>query len=106
MTTPQPDFGPVTYAETPPYAPYPPLDHTADQPPRPTKRGVGAGTVVGLVAAAGLIAVTAGTIGGGVGYVIARETVPAAATTTTRLWSTPSWHPRAARLPTWPNATT
>lgn len=82
MSTPEPGFGPVTYAETNPYATYPPLDHTADQPPRAQKQGIGAGKVVGLLAAAGLIAVTAGTIGGGVGYVIARETVPAAATTT------------------------
>lgn len=82
MSTPEPGFGPVTYAETNPYATYPPLDHTADQPPRAPKQGIGAGKVVGLLAAAGLIAVTAGTIGGGVGYVIARETVPAAATTT------------------------
>ncbi len=82
MSTPEPGFGPVTYAETPPYATYPPLDHTADQPPRPPKKGIGAGAVIGLVAGAGLIAITAGTIGGGVGYMIARETVPAASTTT------------------------
>lgn len=82
MSTPEPGFGPVTYAETNPYATYPPLDHTADQPPRAPKQGIGAGKVVGLLAAAGLIAVTAGTIGGGVGYMIARETVPAASTTT------------------------
>ena len=80
MSTPEPGFGPVTYAETPPYATYPPLDHTADQPPRPPKKGIGAGAVIGLVAGAGLIAITAGTIGGGVGYMIARETVPAAST--------------------------
>jgi putative serine protease PepD len=82
VSTPEPGFGPVTYAETPPYATYPPLDHTADQPPRPPKKGIGAGAVIGLVAGAGLIAITAGTIGGGVGYMIARETVPAASTTT------------------------
>jgi putative serine protease PepD len=82
VSTPETGFGPVTYAETPPYATYPPLDHTADQPPRPPKKGIGAGTVIGLVAGAGLIAITAGTIGGGVGYMIARETVPAASTTT------------------------
>lgn len=81
MSTPDPGFGPVTYADTNPYATYPPLDHTADQPPRAPKQGIGAGKVVALLAAAGLIAVTAGTIGGGVGYVIARETVPAATTT-------------------------
>ena len=80
MSTPESGFGPVTYAETNPYATYPPLDHTADQPPRAPKRGIGAGAVIGLVAGAGLIAITAGTIGGGVGYMIARETVPAAST--------------------------
>ncbi len=80
MSTPDPGFGPVTYAETSPYATYPPLDHTADLPPRAPKRGIGAGAVIGLVAGAGLIAITAGTIGGGVGYMIARETVPAAST--------------------------
>ena len=80
MSTPEPGFGPVTYAETNPYATYPPLDHTADEPPRTAKQGSGAGKVVGLLAAAGLIGVTAGTMGGGVGYVIARETIPVAAT--------------------------
>jgi putative serine protease PepD len=75
-------MGPVTYPDSPRY--YPPLDSSADQPPRPpmppapVKRGPGAGTVIGLLAAAGLIAVTAGTIGGGVGYLVARETLPTA----------------------------
>jgi putative serine protease PepD len=95
VSTPEPGFGPVTYAETNPYVAYPPLDHTADQPPRPPKRGIGAGAVIGLVAGAGLIAITAGTIGGGVGYMIARETVPAASTTagTTTLAALPSTVP-------------
>ena len=86
MSTPTP-FGPVSgpyvYPESNPYAVYPPLDYTADQPPTapipapPAKnRGMGAGKVVALMAGAGVIALTAGTIGGAVGYVVARETLP------------------------------
>ncbi len=82
MTTPTQGTGPVWYDEAQPYAVYPPLDRTADEPPRPPKRGPGAGTVIGLIAGAGLIAVTAGTIGGGVGYLVARETLPAATAAT------------------------
>ena len=83
VTTPTPMVpgpGPVFYAES---AAYPPLDHTADRPPRAPapKRGLGAGRVIALLAAAGLIAVTAGTIGGGVGYLLARETLPASTST-------------------------
>ena len=80
-----PTQGPVNYPDSYPdphaYA-YPPLGPSADQPPAtPPKRGLGAGAIVGLVAGAGLIAVTAGVIGGGVGYVVARETLPANAAT-------------------------
>ena len=78
MSTPNP--GPISYPETQAFS-YPPLGPTADQPPAPRKKGPGAGVIVGLVAGAGIIAVTAGVIGGGVGYVIARETVPAVAAT-------------------------
>ena len=77
--TPGPGQGPITYPETQPFAAYPPLDHTADQAPAapaPQKRGLGAGAIVGMIAGAGLIAITAGTIGGGVGYLVARETLP------------------------------
>jgi len=82
-----PGSGPIVYPEYRPegaYAPqgaFPPLDHSADLPPRPTKSGLGAGKVIALLSAAGLIAVTAGTIGGGVGYLVARETLPTTATT-------------------------
>ncbi len=77
---PGPGLGPVGYPDTQPYPGYPPLDNGADRPPVPRRRGPGAGVVVGLIAGAGLIAVTAGVIGGGVGYLIARETLPASAT--------------------------
>ena len=83
VSTPTPNFGtgPVSYADTQPFGTYPPLDASADRPPMapiPPKRGLGAGAIVGMVAGAGLIAVTAGVIGGGVGYLVARETLPAA----------------------------
>jgi len=79
--TPGSGTGPLSYADTQPFAAYPPLDASADRPPvppAPQKRGLGAGVIVGMVAGAGLIAVTAGVIGGGVGYLVARETLPAA----------------------------
>ncbi len=86
---PGPASGPVSYPD--PYHPSygyaerPPLGPAGDLPPTappaaPPRRGLGAGAVVGLIAGAGLIAVTAGTIGGGVGYLVARETIPPAAT--------------------------
>ena len=81
-----PGSGPIVYPEyrpQGPYAPLPPLDRSADLPPRPRKSGSGAGKVIALLAAAGLIAVTAGTIGGGVGYLVARETLPTTAVTAT-----------------------
>jgi len=81
--TPGPGQGPITYPETQSFAAYPPLDHTADQAPAPQKRGLGAGAIIGMIAGAGLIAVTAGTIGGGVGYLVARETLPTTTTAAT-----------------------
>jgi len=80
VSTPTQGMGPVSYPEASPYSVYPPLDPTADRAPSPRKRGPGAGAIFGLIAGAGLIAVTAGTIGGGVGYLIARETLPPATT--------------------------
>ena len=69
------------YANPYAYAQHPPLGPAGDLPPTaPPRRGLGAGAVIGLIAGAGLIAVTAGTIGGGVGYLVARETIPPAAT--------------------------
>jgi len=80
--TPTPGSGPVTYPDQRAYSVHPPLGPSADLPPsrhaRREKRGLGAGAIVGMVAGAGLIAVTAGTIGGGVGYLVARETLPPA----------------------------
>jgi len=76
VTTPTQGMGPVSYPETNPYAVYPPRDPRPSREPRPPRRGPGAGAVFGLIVGAGLIAVTAGTIGGGVGYLIARETMP------------------------------
>lgn len=82
MSNQYPGPGAVNYPPSQPVA-YPPLGPSADLPPsrhaRSGRRGWGAGAIVGLVAGAGLIAVTAGTIGGGVGYLVARETVPPAA---------------------------
>ena len=74
---PGPGTGPVSYPDARPYSVHPPLGASADRPPaRPPRRGIGPGAVFGMVIGAGLIAVTAGTIGGGVGYLVARETVP------------------------------
>ena len=90
MSTPYPGYpgpgtSPVTYPQTSPTAAHPPLGPSADLPPAPAPRrerpGVGAGLIVGMVAGATLIAATAGVIGGGVGYLVARETLPPAATT-------------------------
>lgn len=81
---PGPGMGPVTYPEATPYSVRPPSAQPlygsfAGLPPtRPPRRGLGAGAVIGMVVGAGLIAVTAGTIGGGVGYLVARETLPPA----------------------------
>ncbi len=81
---PGPGMGPVTYPEATPYSVRPPsvqplYGSGAGLPPtRPPRRGLGAGAVIGMVVGAGLIAVTAGTIGGGVGYLVARETLPPA----------------------------
>ncbi len=79
-----PTYASPTYASpTYGYAERPPLGPAGDLPPTPPaaspRRGLGAGAVLGLIAGAGLIAVTAGTIGGGVGYLVARETIPPAA---------------------------
>jgi putative serine protease PepD len=78
--------GPVVYPEYPqnaqpgqqqPYAPYPPLGPTADAPRPPKKSGSNTALkAVGLLAGAGIIAVSAGVIGGATGYVIAREQLP------------------------------
>lgn len=87
-----PTGGPVTYPEARAYSVHPPLGPSADlppsRPPRRDKRGLGAGAVIGMVAGAGLIAITAGTIGGGVGYLVARETLPAAEVSTSSVDAT------------------
>ena len=54
--------------------------------------------VVGLIAGAGLIAITAGVMGGGVGYLIARETLPAASINAAAAVATDEGaHPRVGR---------
>ena len=74
---PAPGSGPVIYPPVSPQLVHPPLGPAGDLPPtRYPRRGPSAGAVIGMVAGAGLIAVTAGVIGGGVGYVVARETLP------------------------------
>lgn len=74
---PGPGNGPVTYPDANPYATRPPAGPPPQRPQaRQSRRGPGAGAIIGMVAGAGLIAVTAGTIGGGVGYLVARETIP------------------------------
>ena len=88
---PGPASGPVSYPDphypSYAYAERPPLGPAGDLPPTPPaappRRGLGAGAVIGMIAGAGLIAVTAGTIGGGVGYLVARETIPPAVTDAT-----------------------
>ena len=78
--------GPVIYPEYPqsPQPAYPPLGPTADTvPPARKSGGSSAAKVVGLLAGAGIIAVSAGVIGGATGYVIAREQLPVASAGTT-----------------------
>ena len=81
MTTPTPSgplSGPYVYPERP-YTQYPPLGYGGDQPPAPPvrqKSGSNAGKIAAVLVGAGFIAMIAGTIGGGVGYVVARETLP------------------------------
>ena len=94
MSTPTPS-GPYVYPEYPqpsyqqptyqsPYAQFPPLGQGGDLPPAAPsapKKSSGAGKVIGLLAGAALISLMAGTIGGAVGYVVARETLPRPVTT-------------------------
>ena len=86
MTTqfpPGPVSGPYVYPERsyPTYPTYLPYGY-AEQPPAPPtaparpKSGPGAGKIVALLAGAGVVALMAGTVGGAVGYVVARETLP------------------------------
>ena len=96
MSTPTPmgpGSGPVGYPDFDPYNVHPPLGPTADQPPVPVKSGIGAGKVIALIAAGGLIAVTAGTVGGGVGYLLARETLPTTSSAAMALDALPSTVP-------------
>ena len=75
---PGPQSGPYVYPERP-YAQYPPLGYGADLPPAPPqqpKKKSHAGKIVALLAGAGVIALMGGMVGGTVGYVIARETLP------------------------------
>ena len=60
------------YTPTPPPAPLPPLGPTADAAPAPRRSR--AGLVAAGVAGAGAIALVAGVVGGGVGYVVAKDT--------------------------------
>jgi putative serine protease PepD len=81
---PGPQSGPYVYPEYPEraYAPYPPLGYGADLPPAPApqpRKKSNAGKIVALLAGAGVIALMASMVGGTVGYVIARETLPPAA---------------------------
>jgi putative serine protease PepD len=81
------------YAEARPYA-LPPLDAAADRPPQPPRRtGLGAGPIIGIVAGAGVLALMAGVVGGAVGYVVARETLPTSTVTTTTVAGAPSLQP-------------
>ncbi|MDO8309032.1 MAG: trypsin-like peptidase domain-containing protein [Actinomycetota bacterium] len=90
---PQPPAGPYVYAEARPYA-LPPLDAAADRPPQPPRRtGLGAGPIIGIVAGAGVLALMSGVVGGAVGYVVARETLPTSTVTTTTVAGAPSLQP-------------
>ena len=77
---PQPTYQQPTYQQ-PTYQPYPPLGHGADLPPAPPKKSSNAGKVIGVLAGAAVISLMAGTVGGAVGYVVARETLPRTVTT-------------------------
>ena len=88
--------GPYAYPDYPTQVAYPPLDPSADRPPHapiPRKNGLGAGPIIGIVAGAGLLAVVAGVIGGGVGYLVARQTLPEASVTNTTIAGAPSLQP-------------
>ncbi|MHB1163934.1 MAG: S1C family serine protease [Candidatus Nanopelagicales bacterium] len=90
---PQPPAGPYAYAEARPYA-LPPLDAAADRPPQPPRKaGLGAGPIIGIVAGAGVLAMMAGVVGGAVGYVVARQTLPTSTVTTTTVEGAPSLQP-------------
>jgi putative serine protease PepD len=91
VSTPIPPMsGPYVYPERPyqSYPPlgqsYPPLDQGADlppfqpAPPAPPKKS-NAGKIAAVFVGACVIGLMAGTVGGAVGYVVARETMPAAA---------------------------
>ncbi len=99
MSTPTPQ-GPQYVPQGGTYV-YPPLGPSADQPPyiqpsyvQPVKKaGLGAGPIIGIVAGAGLMAVLAGLVGGGVGYVVARETLPESTVTNTTIAGAPSLQP-------------
>ncbi|MHB1213330.1 MAG: S1C family serine protease [Candidatus Nanopelagicales bacterium] len=90
---PQPPAGQYAYAEARPYA-LPPLDAAADRPPQPPRKaGLGAGPIIGIVAGAGVLAMMAGVVGGAVGYVVARQTLPTSTVTTTTVEGAPSLQP-------------
>lgn len=83
MTTqfpPGPVSGPYVYPGAP-TRPTPRTRRTAtpsNPPPADRARATspGAGKIVALLAGAGVVALMAGTVGGAVGYVVARETLP------------------------------
>ena len=87
IPTPQgPVPSPYVYPEHAPQ--FPPLDQSADQPPyvrAPKKSGLGAGPIIGIVAGTGVMALMAGVVGGAVGYVVARETLPQSTVTNTTI---------------------
>jgi len=95
IPTPQgPVPSPYVYPEHAPQ--FPPLDQSADQPPyvrAPKKSGLGAGPIIGIVAGTGLMALMAGVVGGAVGYVVARETLPQSTVTNTTIAGAPSLQP-------------
>ena len=96
-TTPQgPAPGPYVDPERALQAMYPPLGPSADRPayvPPVKKSGLGAGPITGIVAGAGLMAVLAGVVGGGLGYAVARATLSESSITTTTIAGAPSLQP-------------
>ncbi len=98
MTTPMPmgpSNGPYVYPEAAAYPAYPPLDATADRPPTapPRKSNRTALKVVSLIVGAGIISLMAGSVGGVVGYVVARETLPRTASVAAAALGSPSTVP-------------
>ncbi len=92
MTTPIPPAGPYAYPDQPSYRVYeqPPMPPA---PPAPVRRGPSGAAIAGILVGASVVALTAGMVGGAVGYLVARETLPVAEVTSTTVAGAPSLQP-------------